>query len=141
MPRYLIARRLVGQQAGEGRSALSEFGVQSFARADAVAAPAQPVHEPDTTEIVDGAPQEIHARQLTLSPGVVVEEEKPRRPAVFHLLASISPWASDVPGGLGAAVNLTLSCTGIPLAGAIVVMLLSAPRGLITTVTVVADDS
>jgi subtilisin family serine protease len=143
MARYLVTQRLAGRESaaeritfGALRAGLS--GLSSFA--SFMAQPEQLEAQDKTIEtlVVEGDPEELRGRQDS---NVILEEEKPRRLALAHPLAATFPWASEVPAGLGAGLDLTLSCNGAPLDGALIIMVVGAFRGFMTSVTAVTDAS
>jgi subtilisin family serine protease len=142
MPKYLIAQRVAGTDLSATRAASPEFRSQVYSFASALPRPPkEPQPEATETVVVDSEPDDLGDKLQDLPANVIVEEEKPRQPAVYFPLANLTQAAQSLPAGLGSSVQLMLASEGRPLDGATVTMAVNSYRGLSTSVTVLSDAS
>jgi len=140
MAQFVIAPRISGQPAAKNlrRARTRAVAAQFSGFADSAAAEATPELG---ALIVEGEKQEFESKQAELADDYIVEELKPRRPSLFTAAAASPPGMEQLPSGIGATVELTATCEGTPLSGAMASVSFVAFRGFVTTTFESTDSS
>lgn len=133
MARYVIARRVADQETARARpktTALSKLQTQVAGFANIIATAGETeADEIAETIVLEGDSADVEAKRNELPEDFIIETEKLRRPGVFHPVVSSIRTPEEFTIGLGATVEINVSCAGKPLPAAQIVMTSVAFRG------------
>lgn len=132
MARFLISHRLAGKQS-ESRAQSSRHSFEAMRHA--VSAFTDVIGERSPKEgnrrglmLAEGDAREFEAKRREYPSDLIIEPETLRQAAVFAP-TSVGLTHESGQAGIGAAVELTARCRGIPVAGARITLMLKPGRG------------
>jgi subtilisin family serine protease len=140
VPRYFIAQRLATSTEPEppleDRPSFTpeKFTMRAAFLADTGGAAPRSL-SPTDTQVVELATREAAAKQAEMPSDVILEEEKLRSHDLLHPMAQQAATNTQLPPGVGAAVELLVTLDGQPIEAAVAMLSLQSLRGWMETMS------